>query len=373
MAKRKKYPKLPNGYGSIKFLKQKKNNQYAVHPPTTEFSPDGVPITPKALCYVDSWYKGFAVLTAYKAGTYKEGMEKELSFTGNPENAVKRIIADYSHYKGTYSEGSVAFSDVFKLYYRDKYTNSKKKLSKASEYSTMAAYKNCKQLHEKPFAQITLNDLQATVDSCPLKHASLELIVSLFKGMYNYAIPHGIAEKDLSQYVRINIPDNDEHGIPFTEDDILLFWKNRDDITASRLIVMCYTGFRISAYRDIEKTTTFFRGGVKTDASDNRIVPIHSEIACLTDSFDMSDVSYWKFLKHMTYFLDKHGIPRHTPHDCRHTFSMLCDKYHVDHIAKKKLLGHSLGNDISNGVYGHWDYSMLKQEIEKIQVPWKFY
>lgn len=120
MPRRKKYPKLPNGYqfGSIKFLKQKKHNQYAVHPPTTEFTKDGVPITPKALCYVDDWYKGFAVLTAYKAGTYKEGMEKELSFTGNPDDAVKRIIADYSSYKGAASEASTTFSDVFELYYK---------------------------------------------------------------------------------------------------------------------------------------------------------------------------------------------------------------------------------------------------------------
>lgn len=29
------------------------------------------------------------------------------------------------------------------------------------------------------------------------------------------------------------------------------------------------------------------------------------------------------------------GITGHTPHDCRHTFSWLCDKYHVDSLAKK--------------------------------------
>lgn len=85
----------------------------------------------------------------------------------------------------------------------------------------MAAYKNCKRIHDKPFSQITLDDLQGVVDSCTLKHASLELIVSLFKGMYKYAVPHGITDKDLSSYVKINIPDDDEHGEPFTEEDIL--------------------------------------------------------------------------------------------------------------------------------------------------------
>ena len=79
MAKRKKYPKLPNGFGSIKFLGKGRRNPYAVHPPTKEFTLDGVPVTPKALCYVDDWMKGFAVLTAYHAGTYKPGMELDLA------------------------------------------------------------------------------------------------------------------------------------------------------------------------------------------------------------------------------------------------------------------------------------------------------
>ena len=81
MPKRKKYQKLPNGYGSIKFLGKGRRNPYAVHPPVTEFSLNGSPITPKALCYVDSWIKGFAVLTAYKAGTYYPGYEKTLNIT----------------------------------------------------------------------------------------------------------------------------------------------------------------------------------------------------------------------------------------------------------------------------------------------------
>ena len=41
MAKRKKYPKLPNGYGSIKYLGSGRRNAYAVHPPTKEFELNG--------------------------------------------------------------------------------------------------------------------------------------------------------------------------------------------------------------------------------------------------------------------------------------------------------------------------------------------
>ncbi|MFR5701919.1 MAG: hypothetical protein ACLUD0_08615 [Eubacterium ramulus] len=78
MAKRKKYPKIPNGYGSIKYLGKGRRNPYAVHPPTTEFTLNGVPKTPKAICYVSDWMVGFAVLTAYRAGTCYPGYEKRL-------------------------------------------------------------------------------------------------------------------------------------------------------------------------------------------------------------------------------------------------------------------------------------------------------
>lgn len=36
MARKKKYPKLPNGYGSIKKLSGKRRNPYGVYPPATD-------------------------------------------------------------------------------------------------------------------------------------------------------------------------------------------------------------------------------------------------------------------------------------------------------------------------------------------------
>ena len=50
------------------------------------------------------------------------------------------------------------------------------------------------------------------------------------------------------------------------------------------------------------------------------------------------------------------GIEKHTPHDCRHTFSKLCEDSHV----------HSFSTDVTNRVYGHRDLKDLKIEIEKI-------
>jgi integrase len=60
---------------------------------------------------------------------------------------------------------------------------------------------------------------------------------------------------------------------------------------------------------------------------------------------------------------------KHTPHDCRHTFSWLCDKYKVDDMSKHLIMGHSLGRDVEKSVYGHRTTEELNEEIQKIQVP----
>lgn len=359
-------------FGTIRYLKNKKHNPYAVHPPVTEFTENGVPIREKAICHVPDWYTGFAVLTALKAGTYVEGMEKELHLSCGSDDVINRIIADYSSYSPTVvAEQKPTFADVYNLYFDDKFINTKRQYSRSSIDSTKAAYKNCMDIHDKPFAELSLFDLQAVIDNCKLEHSSLELIKNLFRGMYKYAVPHELAEKDLSLYVKINIPDDDEHGIPFTENDLLTFWNHRDDITASRLLVMCFSGFRVSAYKGLKITRDSFIGGIKTTAGKDRTVPIHHSIAPLVQGSHLNDLKPNYFRKDLHSFLDTVGIEQHTPHDCRHTFSMLCDKYSVNQIAKKKLLGHALGNDITNGTYGHWTYEMLKPEIEKITAPWE--
>ena len=145
MAKRKKYPKLPNGYGSIKYLGKGRRNAYAVHPPTTEFTPDGIPITPKAICYVDDWMKGFAILTAYKAGTYYKGMEKEIQIDmkDNSSDLVQTLLADYNRLKGVEAEeiSKPTFKDVFEAFYEHKYEKDKsRRYSESSKTATRSSF-----------------------------------------------------------------------------------------------------------------------------------------------------------------------------------------------------------------------------------------
>lgn len=375
MAKRKKYPRLPNGYGSIRYLGKGRRNPFAVHPPVKEFDDEGRAVRPAALCYVDDWMKGFAVLTAYKAGNYTPGMEMSLDLADHDPRSLEtlagRILADYNHIKGTPKEDTVTFADVYQEFYRWKY-ESGKEYSKASKASTQAAYKNCAVLHDRIFKELRYNDLQGVVDDCPLKYSSLELIVSLFKQMYAFADIQEYADRDYSAHVRINRPDDDESGVPFTDEELKIIWKHKADPTAEFILIMCYSGFRIAAYTALEVNLRekYFRGGVKTAAGKDRTVPIHSCIFPLVKKRLKRDgkllASPGVFRQDMYDFLEQYHIPKHTPHDCRHTFSYLCEKYGVNENDRKRMLGHSFGRDITNQIYGHRTLEQLRAELEKI-------
>ncbi|MCI6468175.1 MAG: integrase [Faecalicatena sp.] len=377
MPRRAKHPKLPNGYGSIKYLGPGRINCYAVHPPTTEFTLDGVPKTPKALCYVDDWYKGFTVLTWYKRGEYYPGREAELQDdSNNLQMQVQKILSQYN--QNTKAAKSLkTFSEVFMDYYKEKFKQDYGHMGKkvSMERSMCAAYKNASSLHDKTFTQLTQKDLQDVIDSCTLKRSSIELILVLFRQMYVYAEANDIAEKNYAKFVRINKEEDDEHGIPFTYNELKKLWKNKDNEIVEMILIMCYSGFRVTAYKSlkIDLEQKFFQGGIKNESSKGRIVPIHSGIYDLVKRRLMRNNGSLiefpdKFRNSMYETLNTLGIEKHTPHDCRHTFSKLCEDYEVAENDRKRMLGHSFGNDITNKVYGHRDLEKLREEIEKIKI-----
>ena len=381
MPKRKRHPKLPSGWGSIKYLGKGRRNCYAVHPPATECRENGSYIQPKALCYVDDWYVGFAMLNAWHNGKYTPGDEKQYKAyqPSNPEaldELCSKILVDHQAFTNEHAESLPTFAEVYKQFFEWKFgDNATKKLSNSAKNSIIMAYKKSEELHAKPFSKISLNDLQSVLDNCTSGISTLKAIISLFHGMYTYAVPRELCEKDYSKYVKTPSADECEHGVPFTDEDLKILWKNKNDITVKHILVMCYSGFRIKAFYSIEINFNewYFKGGVKTKSSKGRIVPVHSAIQEMVK--EMVDTgNFFKYgdaavRTNMHKTLKRLGISEHTPHDCRHTFSALCEKYDVNENDRKRLLGHSFGRDITNAIYGHRTIEELRTEIEKIQVP----
>lgn len=355
---RKKRLKMPNGYGSIKFLGKNRRNPYGVYPPA-ERDENGKLFTPKAIGYAETWEDAYELLTVYN-------MEKK--------GKIKTTT-------GTFIDRSPTFAEVFEDFYKEKYeTNKSKSYSEQSKRSTRTAFKNCSVLHDKQVGQIKYKDLQDVLNNCTLRHASQELIASLFRQMYGYMLKYELVDTDYAAHVQIPVPDDDEQGEPFTEKELKILWEHKDDDVVQMILIMCYSGFRILAYTQMQTDVKkqFFKGGVKTKAGKGRIVPIHSAIydfVCQRDPNNLLGCSDQDFRQRMYNKLSELGIDyttdgkKHTPHDCRHTFSALCEHFNVNENDRKRMMGHSFGSDITNAKYGHRTIEELRTEIEKIKVP----
>lgn len=382
MPRKTKYPKLPNGFGQIRHLGKGRRNPYGVYPPSVEEYDNGQKKTPPALCYVSDRMVGLAVLTSYHAGTYKPGdeimIEKQMRSAEVGKRFFDALLADYN--KAMFQieqESSPTFEEVFRKYYLDKFGDEYGHggARKGMEASMTAAYKNARRLHNVPMKDIKAEDFQRALDAvCErLAHSSAELVLTLFHQVSRYALANDLIDKDYSSFVRIKIEDDDEHGVPFSEEELKKLWTHQNNDTVEMLLIMCYSGYRISEYKKMEVNLkeNYFQGGLKTKAGKNRIVPIHSSILPLVRNRmevhkKLLHISPERFRKKMYDVLQEIGIERHTPHDCRHTFSALCEKYRVSENDRKRMLGHAL--DLTNGVYGHRTVEELRGEIEKIKV-----
>lgn len=192
--------------------------------------------------------------------------------------------------------------------------------------------------------------------------------------LYKYAMANDLCEKDYSIFIEITQEDDDEHGTPFNDSDLKKLWDTKENDVSEMLLIMCYSGFRITEYRSLEVNLEekYFYGGIKTTAGKNRAVPIHTAIFPLVErrikrQKKLLLISNHNFRLEMYDWLENLGIEKHTPHDCRHTFSTLCEKYNVNENDRKRMLGHSF-QDVTNKVYGHRELEDLRIQIEKIRV-----
>ena len=321
----RKLHRLPNGFGSIKKLSGVRRSPYAAYPPTTHYYPNGSPVPNKAIGYFPTYAEAFKALSEWNAEPFH----------------TERIT----------------FDACCALYFEHKF-NGKRTYSASMKNSLKAAYGNCSELHGRVMDNITSAELQRIVDNCPLKHSSVELIVHLLKTVWKFAEQNDYVKRDVAQYLKINIPEDDEHGVPFSDEEIEELWKHTDDPVCISALSMIYSGFRVSALQtwEVNLSDRTIYGGVKTG---KRIVPIHPAIL----QFVTKAHSYRA--KDFRKGLSQYGI-NHTPHDCRHTFSWLCDKYAVDNISKHMMMGHSLGKDVEAKIYSHRTMDELRKEIEKI-------
>ena len=180
-----------------------------------------------------------------------------------------------------------------------------------------------------------------------------------------------------------------KEAVPFTDEEILRIWNSKDSVPfADMILIGIYSGWRpqelsILQIADIDLEAVTMKGGLKTDAGKNRIMPIHSiikplienrmkEASTLQSGYLFNDengqqgtyMTYDKYRKRFQKVMDRLKL-NHRPHETRHTFITKAKACNMDEYILKLIVEHSI-EDITEKVYTHRTMEQLQEEIKKI-------
>ena len=64
-----------------------------------------------------------------------------------------------------------------------------------------------------------------------------------------FAEVYELCDKNYASGLRMPDAAEDEHGVPFSDEDLAVLRKHKADPIIEMILIMCYSGFRISEYR----------------------------------------------------------------------------------------------------------------------------
>ena len=341
--------KNPNGYGSVVKLSGKRRKPYEVRVNTRMDERN---------------YPTYDVLGRFE--DRMEALSALVKYHEKPYDINRRILT---------------FSGLYEKWFKDKYEYGAKQYSTNTIKCTKAAYLKCSNLYNRNYRDLKADDfrdiLSTTVNGKRYSHAMQEHLKNLFNQLDRFALENDVIEKSYSSFAKITVADDDEHGVPFTKKELALLWKHKDMEHVDTILILCYSGWRISEIMNLKEINLeqwYFKGGNKTAAGKDRLVPIHTAIREMVQKLFLSTgkvipannlaAYYDAFSKTLTSL----GIQKHTPHDCRHTFTSLLDSSNANSVCIERLVGHA-SKGITKKIYTHKDMEELRDAVESIKVP----
>ena len=187
-------------------------------------------------------------------------------------------LAEYNKDPWDIGQSKITFAELFELWKEKKAV----KLGLSNRNGLVSAYRHCKKLQDVKFKAIRSFDMQECIDNSGVGHSVQSSIKNLFRHLSMFAIELDITYRSYAEMLTIE-PAPESTKQPFTHEEIQKVWAFADDPWADSVLVFLYTGFRISELlglktADIDLKEGTMKGGVKTRAGKNRVVPIHSKI-----------------------------------------------------------------------------------------------
>ena len=301
-------------------------------------------------------------------------------------------LAKYNENPYDLNKAKVTFAEIWEKWFDENKTG----MNKGTINALSAGFKKCKPLHSMKMSDIKKPELQSVLDSISSFSASTqEKTKTVMRNVFRYCMESDILEKDYTQFVKTNAPEQKAIHKSFTKDEIKALWDNVDTAVVidartkppvcscpvDTILLMIYTGMRPGELIEIRKENVFLEngymvGGLKTKAGRNRIIPIHKDIEPLIRKrmeepgeylimYKGSPCSKHKYRSNLFDSVMNKLKMDHLPHDGRHTFASIADTDGMKDIHIKRIMGHA-SNDITKDVYTHKDATELVDAINKI-------
>lgn len=370
--------RLPNGFGQISEIKnrnlRKPFRAMVTVGKTSAGRPICKPLKPEA--YFSTYGEAYAALVEYNRNPY----DMESSIT------VKELYGRWT-------------AEYFKTL-----------KSGASIQAVTLAWGYCSSLYDMRVTDVRARHVKACMEEGVAvvrgrqQHPNASTknkIKSLFNLMLDYALEYEIVDRNYAR--SFHLPDEvikeivtvKKGHLAFTDEEMKLLWEHVDDKRyVDVLLIQCYSGWRPQeigllklADTDLEEWT--FKGGMKTEAGTDRVVPIHPKIRGLVvrkyrEAEAMGSIylfnctnpvrnrqstmlTYDRYHKGFVRIREELKLnPLHRPHDGRTHFVTAAKRYGVDEYAIKYMVGHAI-SDITEKVYTKRELSWMREELEKIE------
>lgn len=329
--------KNPNGYGSVYKLSGNRRRPFIARK-TIGFNEKGHPIY-------------------FTVGYYAKRSE------------AMRALAEFNGRNADMSEGDITLSGLFEKWKREKWES----LSAINQAKIRSAYRWIRHLEDKKYRLLKVQDMQKCIDACPNKTMSKRDILLIFRRLNEVADRNGIIAKRMSQFLEVEVIPPKEKSV-FTDEQIRKIIECSDPF-AETVLMYLFTGLRKTELltmktKDVHPAERYMRGGIKTKAGKNRIIPIHKIIASIVDKrmktagalfLGMSDKEFNSEWKRFMKLLEMN----HTPHETRHTFRSLLDSAGGNQKCINLIMGHSSGEGIGEKVYTH---KTIKELIDTVDL-----
>lgn len=351
--------RLPNGYGTVYKLSGNRRRPFVA----------AVPVGFKENGKVDQKTIGYFAKKPEALQALAEYNEKRKGISAS---------ADFKEFKRVQQAQAYTFADVYNMWSQQRFINKQKKIPN----SYAAAFKWCNNIHSLKFNEVKQLHMQSVIDACTKGYGTKKNIRTLFNQLSKFALGNDIVKILYSSLVELPENKKSTKHKPYTNDELRTLWSVSDNITAQVILIMCYAGMRPSEFlaiktKDVFLDERYMRGGLKTDSSKNRIMPIaeciYPFIAAMYNPqneylFTFKNgkrVSYNYFYNSMYRpFLKSLNFQEHFPHDGRHTCASALDEAEVPKLIIKLILGHK-SNDITDDVYIHKKLPELIKAVNK--------